>query len=355
MESKAYIDHRLRLVGSSSSDVFTLGAISMICRHAQGIPRVMNVLCDNAFLIGYGLARKRVDVDIIRQVIKEIDGLSLQQTTLSSISTAIRKLCLSPLRPSLFLNRASLAILSLLCVGVLILLGYGSLQRRPVTTRNIDDIKNRQKDIEHSSRLPSPLKVREEGSKNDARPHAGEPKPVSPELLQSVSRPADSRIRTIGGNKLKEVVAVGAGQTISSLAQKYFGMANSTFVDLILDFNPEITNVHLITVNQRIKIPIITEELLILGSFDRAYKIHAGTFFDPDIARAYRDEPALKGKEIEILPRKVSPQETWHRVVIGNFDSKEEALKVIDLLKGRGLLPISGVIQRSGELVGQNN
>jgi hypothetical protein len=63
---------------------------------------------------------------------------------------------------------------------------------------------------------------------------------------------------------------------------------------------------------------------------------------DPDIVKAYRDEPALKGKEIEILPRKVSPQETWYRVVIGKFDSKEETLMVIDLLKKRGLLPSSG-------------
>ena len=315
----------------------------MICHHAKGIPRVMNVLCDNAFLRGYGLSRKKIDVEIIREVIKEIEGPSLQRTTLSSINTAIRRLCPSPLGRSVFFNRTSLAIVSLLCVGVLTLLGYGYLQRRPVATRNINDLKNRQEDSEPSSRLPSPLKVREEGSKNDARPHAGEPKPVSPpELLQSVSRPADSRNRTIKGNRLKEVVAVKAGQTISSLAQKYFRMANPTFVDLILDFNPEITNVHFITVNQRIKIPIITEESLILASADRTYKIHAGTFLDPDIVKAYRAEPVLKGKEIEILPRRVSPQETWFRVVIGRFDSEEEALKMIDLLKGRGLLPSFG-------------
>jgi cell division protein FtsN len=112
-----------------------------------------------------------------------------------------------------------------------------------------------------------------------------------------------------------------------------------TLIDFLLEVNPNITNVNLIIVDQKIKIPHITEELLIIQSADRTYKIHAGTFETPDSARLYSDEPVLKGKKIEILPRKVSHRETWYRVMIGKFDDKNEVSKTISLLRRKGLLP----------------
>ena len=89
---------------------------------------------------------------------------------------------------------------------------------------------------------------------------------------------------------------------------------------------------------QKIKVPKLKEESLILIA-GHAYKIHVGTFGTPDFAGLYRNEPALKGKEIEILPRKVSPKDTWYRIVVGEFNDKDEALKITGLLKEKGLLP----------------
>ena len=90
-ESMDYINHRLRLVGRRSSQMFTPKALSMICSYAQGIPRIINILCDNAFLMGYNLSQKKIDVDIIREVIKDTKGPSVQKTILSSITTALRE------------------------------------------------------------------------------------------------------------------------------------------------------------------------------------------------------------------------------------------------------------------------
>jgi general secretion pathway protein A len=70
-ESKGYIDHRLRLVGSSSSEIFTPKAISMICSYAQRIPRVINVLCDNALLMGYSLPKKNGDKEDAKRELKK--------------------------------------------------------------------------------------------------------------------------------------------------------------------------------------------------------------------------------------------------------------------------------------------
>jgi len=99
-ESLDYIDHRLKLVGSSSSQMFTPKAISMICSYAQGIPRLINILCDNAFLKGYRLSRKKIDGDIIAEVTKGINGPNLGgKAFLSSLTTGLTKIRPSLIRP----------------------------------------------------------------------------------------------------------------------------------------------------------------------------------------------------------------------------------------------------------------
>jgi type II secretory pathway predicted ATPase ExeA len=126
-ESEDYIDHRLRLVRSSSSEKFTQKAISLICSHARGIPRIINNLCDNAFLLGYALSQKKIDVDIIHEVIKDMEGKCSGKTVLSSMTTVLRKFGPFPIRLELSLKIAFLAILSLLCLGGFILLTQGYL------------------------------------------------------------------------------------------------------------------------------------------------------------------------------------------------------------------------------------
>ena len=71
-DCEKYIDHRLKQVGSSSRHVFTKDALALISGHSKGIPRTINTICDNAFLIGYGLSSKRIDGEIIREVLKDM-------------------------------------------------------------------------------------------------------------------------------------------------------------------------------------------------------------------------------------------------------------------------------------------
>jgi len=80
-ESREYIDHRLKLVGSRSSAVFTPEALSQIRQYAGGIPRIINILCDSGFLIGYGLSKKRIDASIIQEVIRDMEGSTWANST----------------------------------------------------------------------------------------------------------------------------------------------------------------------------------------------------------------------------------------------------------------------------------
>lgn len=69
-----YIEHRVRIVGGEPSKVFTPEALKLIAQNAKGIPRLINVICHNALLTGYSLSRKRVDADIVHEVLRDMNG-----------------------------------------------------------------------------------------------------------------------------------------------------------------------------------------------------------------------------------------------------------------------------------------
>jgi hypothetical protein len=72
--------------------VFTPEAISMIIRHARGFPRVINIVCDNAFMIGYGLSKTRVDEDMVRQAIKDMEAPTYQKLIPTRMVMAVKEI-----------------------------------------------------------------------------------------------------------------------------------------------------------------------------------------------------------------------------------------------------------------------
>jgi general secretion pathway protein A len=73
-ECLAYIQHRLMKASSFHNPVFTKDALKRIVKEANGIPRIINVLCDNALITAFGYQRKPVDDKIVKEVIKDLQG-----------------------------------------------------------------------------------------------------------------------------------------------------------------------------------------------------------------------------------------------------------------------------------------
>jgi len=78
-ESEEYIEHRLNRAGSTSSSVFTRGALCQIVHHAEGVPRTLNIVCDNALVTGFGYRRNPVTGDVVREVIRDLAGLEAKR------------------------------------------------------------------------------------------------------------------------------------------------------------------------------------------------------------------------------------------------------------------------------------
>ena len=70
-ESIAYIMHRLGKAAMNGSPVFTKGAMKRIVKKAKGIPRILNILCDNALITGFGYKKRPVNAKIVDEVITD--------------------------------------------------------------------------------------------------------------------------------------------------------------------------------------------------------------------------------------------------------------------------------------------
>jgi general secretion pathway protein A len=70
-ETKGYIENRL-IVAGVAYPVFTLRAIKKIFMCSKGIPRVINVICDNALIFGFSHQKCKIGYAIIQQVVREL-------------------------------------------------------------------------------------------------------------------------------------------------------------------------------------------------------------------------------------------------------------------------------------------
>jgi len=68
-ETEHYINHRLKVAGYIFSDpIFALDAVNEIYIHTNGLPRAINILCDNALIMGYSIGARTITPEIIKKV-----------------------------------------------------------------------------------------------------------------------------------------------------------------------------------------------------------------------------------------------------------------------------------------------
>ena len=71
-ETRSYIQHRLRVAGSSGRVRFTAGACRLIHGYARGLPRLINVACDAALLAGFVDERRVFNERFVREALNEL-------------------------------------------------------------------------------------------------------------------------------------------------------------------------------------------------------------------------------------------------------------------------------------------
>jgi general secretion pathway protein A len=384
-EITEYIEHRLKLVGSASAEVFTAEALSLICTYSQGMPRTINTICDNAFLIGYGMGKKKIDRQIILELLRDMAipvAMHADQTPVAA--QAIFPPPVGPVYSSTKKIAVGIFILCLLALVVLLAKEFPrETSVKPSVPMAREALQQQQQTAivphpEHpetfpASEPPAPSAEKKQATETlrpavDGKTATEPPAPAAAEAHKAIaetsapsgagekpSQPAAEQPAEAGTEKaaafsaftvsfkqdlkIKQTATVQKGDTIFSLARKYYQSDNRTIIDFILQANPGIRYSSIITPGERVKIPEINESAHILKSGDYNYAIHLATYANPAAAVAYQNEPLLKSYRVQVIPFTVAPLVNLYRIVAGPFKSRHDCLNMLLQLKIKKLLP----------------
>lgn len=67
-ETHTYIRHRVTTAGGMDPGLFEPAACDAIYQHSQGVPRIINLLCDTALVYGFAEQKKKIDAQLVHDV-----------------------------------------------------------------------------------------------------------------------------------------------------------------------------------------------------------------------------------------------------------------------------------------------
>ncbi len=74
-EAREYILHRLKVASDSDHAYMTEEALALVFKFSKGVPRLINQICDSAFLTGYIAELPVIDERIMKEVMEEAPSL----------------------------------------------------------------------------------------------------------------------------------------------------------------------------------------------------------------------------------------------------------------------------------------
>jgi len=85
-ETKAYVAQRLRIAGSNGQSIFEPDALTTIHLHANGIPRVVNLLCEHSLVSAFVDQKRTIDAAMVEGVARDFE-LNEQPADAAAAST----------------------------------------------------------------------------------------------------------------------------------------------------------------------------------------------------------------------------------------------------------------------------
>jgi general secretion pathway protein A len=72
-DTYAYIEHRLKICGYKGPPIFSKDSLKWIWKNTEGIPRKINMLCENSLIIGYATKTTTIGQNIVKEAISQFN------------------------------------------------------------------------------------------------------------------------------------------------------------------------------------------------------------------------------------------------------------------------------------------
>ncbi|MBM4255246.1 MAG: hypothetical protein FJ147_05050 [Deltaproteobacteria bacterium] len=413
-----FIHHRMQTAGCTRYDVFTPQAIQLIAARSDGIPRVINTICDNSLSVAYQASQLTVSEQMVEKVTDNLrlkGALPSQKAALDQDGTKkapVLRLDDEPwgrratpnasngvpeiwvgerpwgwTRQLHWVGIGTVAALSLLYLGNNVFFparagdpqakAVGVVDTRstpppqpartidrptlapPTSTETVNVAQTTNGPASSSAQPPVSLPtttthepVQQKVVKaeptvlasltqepttlttvpSESAPPQAEPAPVTttpapvPPTPQSVATavsptptsaqpptpavlPDASRIDSNG-----QAVTVTRGDAVSELVLRVYGNYSALALDLIKEFNPDITNLDRILIGQRLVLPSLSRDTLMRQQTDGTYKLILGTFPTAIAAEKMAQSVRSSGYNVSLSRRQVTGARIFYRV-----------------------------------------
>lgn len=92
--SLEYIFHRVAVAGNSADALFTPAALAHVVNYSQGIPRLINVVCDNAMMLAFAAKKLPVDEPCLLETLRDLEKDFEKRASRQAISPeVVESLC----------------------------------------------------------------------------------------------------------------------------------------------------------------------------------------------------------------------------------------------------------------------
>jgi general secretion pathway protein A len=309
-EVGSYINFRLRVAGYEGKDLFDREALQNIAFYSKGIPRLINILCDNALVIAFAASRKTVSAHVIREVAgdlrleSEAERTEAKNTFTVPVSNGERE---TPIREAP--NRVSQhKVRNMVRAGVGIFLVMLVFVVTVSLTRSLDLFKH------NLNQWVLPVTRQK----------------IIPQKVNAEAENAGFKNAEIEFKWKEHRVIVQYGSTIYKIASDAYGVNAVLGMDLIKELNPQIQNLNSVSAGQELLLPVLTSETLLRQQPDGSYRLIVASF----LSRTGADEAAgrigKEGYQVIIIPKRVSNDLLLHRLEIDGLKNLEEATQTLE-------------------------
>ena len=316
-----YIDFRLRAAGYTGKDLFQPDAVQQITFYSQGIPRLINIICDNALLIAYAGSQEIITADIIKEVGRdlrlgsEVQVPDAETIPTVSVSTTERETPAHEVPNGLLRQkverRAGVGVGALLILAFIILAAAIDPQHFFSTTaERLEASKHNLKQwvalVTHQQAIPEKLTVEAIAAQQHALP----------EKTNAAAQKVVAK---------HPHVIIQPGSTIHKIASEVYGANTLLGMDFIKEFNPQIENLNWVFPGQDLLLPPLTHETMLRKQPDGSYRLIVASFSSLTEANKYAQLLGYTGYQVVITPKRVSDDLLLHRVEIDGLKNSEDA------------------------------
>lgn len=212
-ESIDYVRHRLAKASVGVGTVFPERVLKQLVNQAKGIPRTINILCDNCLITSFGYKQQKVNLSVLKEISSDL-GIG------------------KPTRRETFFVSLMLVVIGVLCFMI-----YRQNPQHPPGDET--------KSVQNVDRLSSQI-AKTESSINS---------PLQPRKSSEVVEVYEANSVTNDDKKPLRRKLIRKGDTLANLIKDHYGTVDSQLIEKVRQNNPWIKNANIILEGERIIFP----------------------------------------------------------------------------------------------------